>query len=371
MIDLTNVPSVTPFDTGFDMQGFLQKAIDLPTKSWEYGTMTVALMELLSPKMSEFSSSAFTAHTVDSDESPALQAGLDWIKLGKAPDILSVGGDAISDPASLGPVAYLIGQSKSKSEYATAAEEQLEFLLNKAPRSEDGTISHRGDGVELWADFMFMAPPFIAYYGAHTENATLIQEAYDQSAGYHKALQTENGWKHIVGGGSEDLGLWATGNAWAAAGMARVLATMLHAPESLPRDETAIEGLTGFVKEIIDAAIAVPKEDGLVPNYMYSKDAEAWFGEVSGSALLAATAFRMAVLRSKAFGGEYVEWAEGMRKEVGRHVKDGVAAPAVNPMGWKDRKPVVTGSPEGQAFVVMMYAAWRDCIQADVCSRPT
>ena len=49
---------------------------------------------------------------------------------------------------------------------------------------------------------------------------------------YRAALRQSSGlWAHIKGGNgaiAEDPGLWATGNAWAAAGMLRVWATIAH-----------------------------------------------------------------------------------------------------------------------------------------------
>lgn len=71
-------------------------------------------------------------------------------------------------------------------------------------------------------------PPFLAYYGALTNNQSLLEEAHRQCSLYRDILRTDNGlWAHILlGNGTHDPGLWATGNAWAAAGMLRVLATM-------------------------------------------------------------------------------------------------------------------------------------------------
>lgn len=71
-------------------------------------------------------------------------------------------------------------------------------------------------------------PPFFAYYGALTNNQSLLQLAYDQCSLYRSALSQPSGlWTHISGGsGTSDSGEWATGNAWAAAGMVRVLATI-------------------------------------------------------------------------------------------------------------------------------------------------
>jgi rhamnogalacturonyl hydrolase YesR len=47
-----------------------------------------------------------------------------------------------------------------------------------------------------------MAPPFLAYYGAATCNATLLEIAYNQAKQYRTILQDGKikVWKHIVSG---------------------------------------------------------------------------------------------------------------------------------------------------------------------------
>ena len=87
-----------------------------------------------------------------------------------------------------------------------------------------------------------------------------------------------------------------------------------------------------------------------------------WFGETSGTAILAATAYRMAKSDPKTFGSTYVKWAEARRGAVAAHIdrSTGIASPAVNPLGWGDRTPFTTGSPEGESFAVLLYAAYRD-----------
>jgi rhamnogalacturonyl hydrolase YesR len=79
-----------------------------------------------------------------------------------------------------------------------------------------------------------MAPPFIAYYGAlqyggaGSAGETLLQTAYEQVKRYREVLFDEDVglWRHIALGNGTDPTHWATGNAWAAAGMLRVLATI-------------------------------------------------------------------------------------------------------------------------------------------------
>lgn len=72
-------------------------------------------------------------------------------------------------------------------------------------------------------------PPFLAYYGVLHNNQSLVTEAYRQCSLYRDVLRVESSglWQHILlGTGTQDTGLWATGNAWAAQGMLRVLATI-------------------------------------------------------------------------------------------------------------------------------------------------
>lgn len=85
--------------------------------------------------------------------------------------------------------------------------------------------------MQLWSDFIYMAPPFIAYYGAlecGPRGNSLLETAYEQVKLYREVLfdQDVGLWRHIALGQGTDPTHWATGNAWAVAGMLRVLATI-------------------------------------------------------------------------------------------------------------------------------------------------
>lgn len=234
------------------------------------------------------------------------------------------------------------------------------------------------------SDFIYMAPPFIAYYAAATNDLGTLQTAVDQCGLYRDILQSgatiSGAWKHIVGSEDSDPGLWSTGNAWAAAGMTRVLATVMKAPVAQSNGAwkgQAIAELSQYIQEILGAAMQAPTQDGLLSNYWNEDD----FGETSGTSLLAYVAYRMAVLRpeglSQGQASDYVSWADKIRKTLGGkdsqgnpHVTStGVVTPAVNPYDSLSSTPLTTGSPEGQNFVVLMYAAWRDCVLAKICQQ--
>jgi rhamnogalacturonyl hydrolase YesR len=93
-----------------------------------------------------------------------------------------------------------------------------------------------------------MAPPFIAYYGALKcghEGESLLQIAYEQVKLYRDVLfdQDVGLWRHIALGQGVDPTHWGTGNAWAAAGALRVLATIQRS--------SAIQSMTSQQKDLV------------------------------------------------------------------------------------------------------------------------
>ncbi|KAM6492170.1 hypothetical protein JOM56_011894 [Amanita muscaria] len=376
-----------PFWPGFDIQKVASIAQSLPSHSWEYGTAAEALLELYNPEYSIFGEKPFPVPTLNPQNTQSLAYAATKFQLGEPPNVLIDGGGAVGDPASLGISAVLIG--KTNDTLAKAAEDEISYLISGAPRYWNGARSHRAAYAELWADFMYMAPPFIAYYGAANDDLSLLQEAVNQATEYRQILRANNtpcvgAWEHIVGPASADPGLWSTGNAWAAAGMTRVLATVLKAPvaqEDSGWQQWAVDALSGYIQEILDAAIEAPTEDGLLINYWndaVNTDGHG-YGEISGSSLLASVAYRLAVLKpaglSPAKVASYASFGDKIRNVLGGkdsqgkpHITaNGTATPAVNPLNWYDTTPWTAGSPEGNNFVVLLYTAWRDCIKAGIC----
>ena len=132
------------------------------------------------------------------------------------------------------------------------------------------------------SDFVYMAPPFIAYYGAYDQGDAktyLLQTAYDQCRLYRQYLQdsSTNLWKHIELGSWQDNNLWATGNGWAAAGMFRVLQTILLSDvcDSFLDQQN---DLLNWIEEIVEASwcyqvnfIPSPPVELLIDNVRYRR----------------------------------------------------------------------------------------------------
>ncbi|KAH9477640.1 hypothetical protein JR316_0009866 [Psilocybe cubensis] len=395
MVNLDIVPAISliaasvsefnafPLSPGFDIKKVAAQALALPTHSWEYGTASEALLELYNPHLTVFGATPFPVPALNVSAVVGLDYAAQKVRFGTGYSALFKDDGAAGDPASLGVSAVMLG--KVNSTFAWAANQTVTGLLADVPRYSNGAISHRFSVAELWADNVYMVPPFLAYYAADKGDNALLQEAVRQLSLYRQVLQPNattgpNGlWMHIIGPESQDTGYWATGNAWAAAGISRVLATVIKAPGVTNEvwRQQAITQLTAYIKEIIDAAMVAPLDNGLIRNYVGDVSGGGnGFGEISGTSLLAATVYRMAVMQSTIFTRRYITWADNLRAAIaGRDVNEnphitstGIATPAVNPLWWKDTNPFTKGSPEGQAFVVMMYAGWRDCIKAGRCT---
>ncbi|KAE9408880.1 hypothetical protein BT96DRAFT_848938, partial [Gymnopus androsaceus JB14] len=379
------------FDPGFDIRAVDALAVALPSHSWEFGTASEALLELWNSTLSVFGPTPFEAASelspaVSVASIPSLAYAQSNIILGTGANVLQDGDGAVGDPASLGVSAILLGKLGDETLKAAAARE-AEYLLTGAPRFWNGAISQRSNYSELWADFMYMAPPFLAYYAVETSNAQLLQQTVEQCGLYRQVLQANLSsstlykgiWEHIIGPVNLDTGVWSTGNAWAAAGMTRVLATVLKAPSSITNGwkDSAVADLTQWIKEILDGVIRgkaiTMAPSGLLRNYLNDASGDGHgYGETSGTALLASVAYRLVILQPDVFHANgnmtYINWAEGIRNTLGKHITaNGTATPAVNPLDWSDTTPYTAGSPEGQNFVILMYVAWRDCVIAGVC----
>lgn len=342
-----------------------EKAKALASHSWEFGTLAETLLELHDPDLSVFSPDAFPADKVPSVpylDVQALEYAHHFIDLNAT--TLADGEGSAADPCSLGVSATLIGQSDV--EYLKAAQRQITYLLTDVIRVNGVGISHLEDGAEAWADFVAMVPPFMAYYAVVSSDVGLIDQTVEQVRFYRDVLRDARTglWSHISGARNEDRGFWSTGNGWVAMGMARTLGTIRHwGPATRRADARGWTVLAEWVKEVIDGAMAGDDDkSGLLRNYLDEKD---WFGETSGTALIAASVYRMAVLEPTTFGWKYVQWADKKAAAVRQHIdsETGIAAPAVNPMAHNQRLPLTMGSSEGQSFVLLLYAAHRDYLE--------
>ncbi|QRW26012.1 cell wall glycoside hydrolase YteR [Rhizoctonia solani] len=269
-----------------------------------------------------------------------------------------------ADPASNG-VGVLIANwtGASGGNYAQAAADQLTFLLTITPRAPNGAISHRADEAQLWSDFVYMVPPFLAYYGVLTDNQTLVEESYNQIKLYRDVLADDTGmWQHIRLGSFEDRGYWSTGNGWAAMGMLRVLVTIRGSQWSRSMRKH-VSDLENWTEEILNAMWPKLTNQGMFYNYA---DDSSTFQDAASAALIAASTYRLSLVSGIHTHLPSAERVHAALSNVGpstnpnaRVTPDGWLTPVVNPHSFGEEGQE---SAEGQAFVLQMHAAWADWV---------
>ncbi|WVQ75720.1 hypothetical protein IAR50_005350 [Cryptococcus sp. DSM 104548] len=342
----------------------------ISTHSWENGTKAQAILESTYPSLSIFSPLSplpLPSSLASSDVSEILSIAQVTLQQRPATNtsVEARGGstllqdDAAGDPASLGVAVLLANASSGDAQvdgvgYGEAAEAELNYLLYDVPRTSAGAISHRADQTQLWADSVYMVPPFLAYYGALQSNVSLLQTAYTQISLYRDALKQDSGlWKHILnqdGKGTKDEGVWATGNGWAMAGMLRVWATFYW---SGFKDELSsqMSDLENWIDEIFTASTPYISSQGIFHNYITDNTS---FLDSSSSALYAAVGLRLQTLN---ITSSHVNTSLTLLSSASSYINStGYLTQTVNPLDFTHQAED-EGSPEGQSFVVMAYAA--------------
>lgn len=272
---------------------------------------------------------------------------------------------ATGDPASMGIAVLLTGRALNNRTYASAVADQLVFLLAHAPRSHSGAISHRVEEVQLWNDFIYMGPPFIAYMGAIERNYTLLLEAKRQIGLYRDVLRDPRSglWRHIVLGRWQEPSLWGTGIGWTAAGAVRVLQTIVKSDFAHALHSHLWE-LYGWTSELLTATWKYQHRNGAFSNHPTRK-ANYTFHDSSFTALLASATYRFAVQSGNL---TLIPRADRAFEYVQSQIKwDGTLQNVVNVTYWNQKGRY---SPEGQAFVLLMHSARRDFVEWQNSGKP-
>ncbi|CAE6446088.1 unnamed protein product, partial [Rhizoctonia solani] len=341
-----------------------QRLEDSAQLSWELGTRIQTLLELDTPSFSVFSEDFPPPRNAPNSLDDVIGISRNILQSKTAGELPLMPDGSAADPASNG-VGVLIANwtGASGGNYAQAAADQLTFLLTITPRAPNGAISHRADEAQLWSDFVYMVPPFLAYYGVLTDNQTLVEESYNQIKLYRDVLADDTGmWQHIRLGSFEDRGYWSTGNGWAAMGMLRVLVTIRGSQWSRSMRKH-VSDLENWTEEILNAMWPKLTNQGMFYNYA---DDSSTFQDAASAALIAASTYRLSLVSGIHTHLPSAERVHAALSNVGpstnpnaRVTPDGWLTPVVNPHSFEEEGQE---SAEGQAFVLQMHAAWADWV---------
>ena len=256
--------------------------------------------------------------------------------------VASIGGmEAQTDPSACGEVLLWAAKKTQIEVLKQAAEQLLEFNLTKAPRSADGILYHMNYDKSFWVDSIYMLPPFLAAAGHY-------DEAVKQINGYWNALLIED--KGMLGHRYDDEKkefqrdvIWATGNGWALAGIARVIDLL---PESY--GEAKIE-LTKKALQLVGGFTEYLREDHLFHDILDDTSSHV---DGAGSLLFAYGVYRGIVtgwlsLELKELADVCVN-AVNENVDIYGFVREVAGAPHFMSVGI---------SPEAQAFYLLAHAA--------------
>jgi unsaturated rhamnogalacturonyl hydrolase len=252
-------------------------------------------------------------------------------------------GYSVTDSAANGEAVLHFARTTENPLFVQGAANMLDWLLDQAPRSDDGALYHIVGKPEMWVDSFYMAPPFLAISG-YFHQAVLIIE------GYRKRLWNPQAklFSHIWDEGAQAFireAHWGVGNGWAAAGMIRVLAAL---PESMQEDKSRI---SGYVKETLDGCLTHMREDGLFHDVLDDKNT---FVETNTAQMLSYSIYRAVEL--KILDANYLNAADRMRSAAHAKVDEHGYVQGVCAAPFFDRSGT---APEGQAFYLLMESAAR------------
>lgn len=251
---------------------------------------------------------------------------------------------AVTDPAANGePVLYAARVTGDPS-LRQAAERMLDYLLHRAPRTPGGILYHVTTQPQVWIDSMYMAPPFLAVAGEP-------REAVKQIEGFRTLL-----WKadkrlyaHIWDDGTGSFAreaCWGVGNGWAAAGITRVIRAL---PAGMTQERAR---LAGYVRQVVDGCLAHQRADGLFHDIV---DDPGSFVETNLAQMLAYAVYRG--VEGGWLDDAYLAPARQMRAAAHAKVDASGLVQGVCGAPRFDRPGT---APEGQAFLLLMEAAYAD-----------
>ena len=172
--------------------------------------------------------------------------------------------------------------------------------------------------------------------------------------------------------------LQSCSNAWAVAGMTRVLATILKwdPPSNVHGGneyksfvQEAVSTLIKIIENMLGCMVAQPRDkaSGLLKNYLDGEEqasAEYAFGDAAGTSLVTAAIYRLMVLfPNKFLNHQWLSWAEANLNAVGKHVhRNGRVGPVASIEGVPSKHPEDETS-EGQSMALLLYAARMDFLK--------
>jgi len=253
---------------------------------------------------------------------------------------------ALSDAASPGEALLYAAKETGDSTLMNGFNKLLNYILYKAPRTEDGIIYHFTNIPQVWSDINYMLPPFLAAAGKYEEAIKQINGAKSFLWDKNKKLLSHM-WdceKNIF----PRKEFWGVGNGWTAAGLSRVIIAL---PDSMQNER---KELIDYQQQLIDGCLVYLREDGLFHNVVDDPNS---FIETNLSQMLAYSIYRG--IKGGWIDVSYKEKADKMRAAAHSKVDNLGLVQGVCGAPEFDHAGTAT---EGQVFFILMEVAYNDLI---------
>ena len=245
------------------------------------------------------------------------------------------------DPAICVEPVRAAGEIMKDESFFIAARKNVDYLLNKAPRSANGAIYQLEGSQEIWADSLGMGPHVLVMNGFVDEGFSLYysirSKLFDPSRNLYR-----HKWDDFTGGFNRPC-YWGVGNGWALVGAMRMAQSLLVSDQKLCDD------ISRDFNDLVDSMIPYQREDGLFHDFIDDKDS---FVETETAEMFAYTIYKM--VRLERLPKTYLAFADHARMGVYGKIDhkglvlDCAGSPTFDYPGT---------SPEGQAHFIMMEAA--------------
>ena len=308
-----------------DQSRVLAALLAMQRQSWEQGVASHALLDLGRYELVEV-----MARDAVTRQTPA----------GKLAEIDDHG---IVNCGAAGEAVYWAAQRNGDPRLVEAFERQLRWIVQDAPRAQDGTVFHIEGTREVWVDTVYMLVPLLVLAGRVDEAAVQLAghraRLFDAAAGLYFWRWDEDSGRvtHPVH--------WGTGNGWVVAGIARALRLLDG------RGGDFAVAAAEHARVVIDACLAHRGADGVFHNIVTdtSTFSEANLAQMLAYATLTGVADGWLPRSYEAIGLSLLESA---RRRVDAHgfVTGVCGAPRFDHQGT---------SVEAQAFFLLASAAAR------------
>ncbi|MBA7514639.1 hypothetical protein ES705_06671 [subsurface metagenome] len=328
---LNNCTSANPDEISFEKKSTMEKVIlamlSMQRATWEQGVAMQALLELGEKELVILM--AKDAVLRQSEDGRLAMLGEEF---------------ALGDAASPGETVLWAARETGDDVLMNGFEKLLEYILHKAPRTDEGILYHFTNMPQIWSDINYMLPPFLAAAGEYREALRQIEGVRSFLWDPERKL-----FSHMWDCEKKKFArkdFWGVGNGWTAAGYSRVICAL---PESMKEEK---QKLIRYLQELIDGCLIYMRDEGLFHNVVDKPES---FVETNLSQQLAYSIYKG--VKGGWFDKSYKEKADKMRSAAHSKIDDLGLVQGVCGSPEFDHPGTAT---EGQVFYILMEVAYRE-----------